>query len=236
MGYARPEEENLVWRETVSSAVAAAGIMDEEVEGVLLKAFSAVPRTAFLDGADTPQGPAPEFIEAALQDVDVPIGFGQFLTNPSLQVRMLALINLKKRMRVLEIGFGSGYLCAVMEEAGVHAFGIEQIGLLAQRTRKNLDRLGHHGVVVRRGEGNKGWSESGPYDAMVISYPVASEGEIPVDQLRRGGVVVGVLLDSHNGIQDASHTAPHGGAGTLTVWTRGLGSLRKVSFERVLLR
>ena len=94
MGYARPEEENLVWKETVSSAVAAAGIMDEEVEGVLLKAFSAVPRTAFLDGADTPHGPAPEFIEAALQDVDVPIGFGQFLTNPSLQARMLALINL----------------------------------------------------------------------------------------------------------------------------------------------
>lgn len=233
MGYPRSEEENVVWQGTVAQAVAAAGIMDEEVEGVLLRAFSAVPRTAFLEGADSPSGPGEEFIQAALQDVDVPIGFGQFMTNPSLQVRMLALLNLKKRMRVLELGFGAGYLCAVMEEAGVHAFGIEQIGLLAQRTRKNLDRLGHHGVVVRRGEGVKGWSESGPYDAMVVSYPIAQESELPVDQLRRGGLIVGVLLDPQAVPSSEARTDSFG---TLTVWTRGLGSLRKVSFERVQLR
>ena len=233
MGYARSEEENVVWQETVANAVTSAGIMDEEVEGVLLRAFSAVPRTAFLEGADSPNGPGEDFIQAALQDVDVPVGFGQFLTNPSLQVRMLALLNIKKRMRILELGFGSGYLCAVMEEAGVHAFGIEQIGLLAQRTRKNLDRLGHHGVVVRRGEGVKGWAESGPYDAMVVSYPIVNESDLPVDQLRRGGLIVGVLLDPQ-AVPVAG--APTDNVGTLTVWTRGLGSLRKVSFERVLLR
>jgi protein-L-isoaspartate(D-aspartate) O-methyltransferase len=207
------------WHDTVAQAVSSAGIIDEEVESLLFKAFLAMPRDSFVDEVPS---------DSALSDLDVPLGYDQWLTNPTLLVRMASLIHLRKRMRILELGFGSGYLCAVMAHAGAQVFGVEQIGLLAQRTRRNLDRLGHHGVVVRRGEGIRGWGESGPYDAMVISYPVVSEGEIPFDQLRRGGTAVGVLRDSGDAASEPS--------GLLTVWTRGLGPVRKVSFERVLLR
>jgi len=220
MQHPSPATDDILWRETVAQCISGAGIMDEEVETTLLKSFLALPRTLFVEGVSP---------EHALIDVDIPAGFDQWLTRPSLQVRMLALIQLKKRMRVMELGFGSGYLCAVMEHAGAHVFGVEQIGLLAQRTRKNLDALGHHGVVVRRGEGAKGWADSGPYDALVISYPVVNEAEIPFDQLRRGGTGVGVLVPEHT-----SNAAP--AMGQLCLWTRGLGSVRRVTFEEATLR
>jgi protein-L-isoaspartate(D-aspartate) O-methyltransferase len=135
---------------------------------------------------------------------------------------MMGLINLDKRMRILELGFGSGYLCAVMSAAGAQVFGVDTIGTLAQSSRKVLDSLKHHGVIVRRGEGRKGWADAAPFDAIVVSYPVLLESELPLNQLADGGVLVAPI---------ASH-----GITNLAVWTRSGDSARRVVFEEVEFR
>jgi protein-L-isoaspartate(D-aspartate) O-methyltransferase len=200
-------QEDPVWRENVGVWVANAGILDESVEQVIAAAFSAVPRRLFAEGISP---------EAANEDTDLPFAFDQWMTRPSTLIRMAGLINLRRKMRVIELGFGSGYLCAVMAYAGAHVFGVEQIGLLAQASRKRLDALGHHGVVVRRGEGKKGWLESAPFDGMIVSYPVHGPEELPLSQLSAGGLCVAPMIGS-----DGTR---------LTVWRRGA---KRVVFEQV---
>jgi protein-L-isoaspartate(D-aspartate) O-methyltransferase len=204
----RPDSDS--WTSQVELWVSEAGIISEDIESHVRNAFARVSRSLFVE---------PEYRERAEQDVDIPLPHGQWLTRPSIQIRMMALINLQRRMRIMELGFGSGYLCAVMAAAGAQVFGLETVGTFAQSSRKQLDSLGHHGVVVRRGDGKKGWPEVAPFDAIVVSYPVSSESDLPLDQLAIGGALVAPLSA--------------GARQLLTVWRRTPESLKRVVFEEV---
>jgi protein-L-isoaspartate(D-aspartate) O-methyltransferase len=202
-----------LWAQCVEQWVTDAGILDEDVERRVLEGFIAVPRHHFIESM---------YRNHAVKDVDLPIEEGQWLTRPSTLIRMLGLINIDRRMRVLELGFGSGYLCAVMSAAGAQVFGVDTIGTLAQSSRKVLDALKHHGVIVRRGEGRKGWADAAPFDAIVVSYPVLLESELPHNQLAEGGVLVAPFVS--NGIT------------RLMVWTRSGDTCRRVVFEEIEFR
>ena len=201
------------WALSVQQWVADAGILNEDVEARVLEAFTAVPRVHFIDSL---------YHHHVYKDVELPIDEGQWLTKPSLQIRMMGLLNLNKRMRVLELGFGSGYLCAVMAAAGAQVFGIDSIGTLAQTSRRHLDALKYHGVIVRRGDGRKGWADAGPFDAIVVSYQVLTEGELPLSQLAEGGVLVAPMTEDC--------------VTRLAVWRKTASGFKKVTFEEVEFR
>jgi protein-L-isoaspartate(D-aspartate) O-methyltransferase len=210
MQHAIQGNEDHLWQSAVARWVSEAGILNEDVERTVLAGFSAVPRGGFADQASA---------AAVYEDIDLPLSLGTSLTRPSYLIRMMGLINLSRRMRVLELGVGSGYLCAVMAAAGAQVFGVERNTQLVQAARKHLDSLGFHGVVVRRGEGKKGWEEVGPFDAIVVSYPVTDEAELPLGQLANGGVIIAPCA-----------------AGTvdrLTLWKRSGDTTRRVVFEEV---
>ncbi len=213
MQAARPITEDPRWVRRVQRLVDEAAILNEDVERTVYQAFASIPRTGFVEGC-------PE--QHALDDKDLPLPHGEFLTRPSIQVRMMALIGLRRRMRVLELGFGSGYLCAVMAAAGAQVFGLEQNTSVAQASRKQLDTLGLHGIVVRRGDGRKGWEDVGPFDAIVASYPVANESELPLKQLAPGGSLVAPLLWD--------------GQVRLAVWSCVGEETKRVLFEKVDFR
>jgi protein-L-isoaspartate(D-aspartate) O-methyltransferase len=210
MQNAKSFQEDPLWTAAVSAWVAQAGILNEDVERVVLSAFGAVSRAAFLELA------APGVV---YKDIDAPIAPGVVLTRPSVLIRMLGLINLRRRMQVLELGVGSGYLCAVMAAAGASVFGVESNTQLVQAARKHLDGLGYHGVVVRRGDGKKGWLEAAPFDAIVVSYPVEDEAELPLNQLGDQGCLVAPLRA--------------GGVFRLTLWKRSGEAMRRIVFEEV---
>lgn len=205
--------DDSLWAQCVEQWVSDAGILDEEVEQRVRESFTAVPRHHFIEQM---------YLHHAVKDVDLPIEEGQWLTRPSVLIRMMGLINLDRRMRILELGFGSGYLCAVMSAAGAQVFGVDTIGTLAQSSRRVLDALKHHGVIVRRGEGRKGWADAGPFDAIVVSYPVLLESELPLNQLIDGGVLVAPFVS--NGITK------------LVVWTRSGDTTKRVVFEEIEFR
>jgi len=213
MQEAKDLTEDPKWVRCVSRFVAEAAILNEDVERAVRDAFAAVPRAGFSDPGNSHE---------CLDDVDLPLANGGWLTKPSLMARMMGLIGLRRRMRILELGFGSGYLCAVMASAGAQVFGLEADSALAQASRKQLDTFGLHGIVVRRGDGRKGWEEVAPFDAIVCSYVVAEDGELPLSQLVVGGVLAAPLV-----VGDAVH---------LAVWNRTDAGFRRIVFEAVNFR
>ncbi len=81
------------------------GITDEEV----LRAINTVPRHDFMD---------PAFLNHAYTDKAFPISSGQTISQPYTVAVQTALLQVKKRDKILEVGTGSGYQCAVLAEMG----------------------------------------------------------------------------------------------------------------------
>lgn len=140
--------------------VETAGVLDEDTAATLVDAFATVPRHLFVSEA---------FNMRATDDVALPIGYGQTISKPSTVARMLGVIGIRRGMKVLEVGCGSGYCSAIMAAAGAHVFAVEYVGLLAQQTRRLLDSMNYQNILIRRGDGRRGWAEHAPYDAIVVS-------------------------------------------------------------------
>ena len=166
------------WMRFAENVVESAGILDDAVAQTLCEAFASVPRDKFV---------APAFNLRATEDTALPIGFGQTISKPSSVARMLGLIGLEPGMRILEVGCGSGYCSAVMAAAGAQVFAVEYVGLLAQKTRRLLDTLNFHNILVRTGDGRRGWREHAPFDAIVISTAFEQIDPALLEQLRNPG-------------------------------------------------
>lgn len=176
------------WLRFAESVVEQAGVLDEETASILIKAFASVPRDKFVASA---------FNLRATEDIALPIGYGQTISKPSTVARMLGLIGLKPGMKVLEVGCGSGYCSAIMAAAGANVFAVEYVGLLAQKTRKLLDSLNYQRVLIRRGDGRRGWSEHAPYDAIVVSAAFTKiEPELVAQLVNPGGRMVAPVGDN----------------------------------------
>lgn len=118
------------------------------------------------------------------------IGYGQTISQPYIVALMTELLRLDKTSRVLEIGSGCGYQTAVLAELAGQVYSIEIVEPLGRSAAARLMELGYRNAVVQVGDGNQGWPEHAPYDAMIVT---AATPRIPpplLDQLRPGGRLV----------------------------------------------
>jgi protein-L-isoaspartate(D-aspartate) O-methyltransferase len=147
----------------------------------VLRAIGTVPRHLFV----------PESVRhRAYEDVALPIGGGQTISQPWVQARYLELAQLSGRERVLEVGAGSGYQTALLAQLADAVFAVERIPALAQSARAALEQAGIRNVTVLVGDGTLGWRPFAPYDAILVA---AASPEIPaplVEQLSPGGRLV----------------------------------------------
>jgi len=130
----------------------------------------------------------------AFADMEIPLGSGQVMLAPRVEAKLLQELGIKKTDKVLEIGTGSGYMAALLAARATHVVTLESRPELADFARQNLERAGVTNVSVETADGAKGWSQSGPYDAIVVSGSLPSVPEALLKQLRVGGrlaVVVG---------------------------------------------
>ena len=152
----------------------------------VLRAVRMVPRHLFV----------PESVRhRAYDDVALPIGSGQTISQPYVQARYLELIGLTGQEKVLEIGPGSGYQTALLSLLTSMVFSVERVPGLAQSARTALATAGIRNVTVLVGDGTLGWRPFAPYDAILVS---AASPEVPaplVDQLAPGGRMVIPLGD-----------------------------------------
>ena len=163
--------------ETLLSQLRQQGIDDEN----LLKAISEVPRERFIDEA---------FEHKAWDNVALPIGSGQTISQPYMVARMTALLGLNPHSRVLEIGTGSGYQTAILAHLVDHVYSVERIKGLQWQAKRRLKQLDLHNVSTRHGDGWQGWPSRGPFDAIIVT---AAPPEIPIAliaQLAEDGIMV----------------------------------------------
>ena len=130
----------------------------------------------------------------AFADMEIPLGSGQMMLAPKIEAKMLQELGLKKTDKVLEIGTGSGYMAALLAARAEHVVTVECRPELAETAKQNLERAGVSNVAVELGDGAKGWSQRGPYDAIVVSGALPAVPDSLLKQLRVGGrlaVIVG---------------------------------------------
>jgi protein-L-isoaspartate(D-aspartate) O-methyltransferase len=192
-------------RAMVEEQLAGRGIRDPATLG----AMRAVPRHEFV--------PA-ELADRAYGDHPLPIGLGQTISQPYIVGYMTELIRPRPGLRVLEVGTGSGYHASVMAEAGCTVFTMEIFAELASTARARVQRLGIPSVTVRHGDGNEGWSDAAPFDAIVVTAAGSHVPPALVDQLKPGGKMV-LPVGSMYGVQHLTLVEKDGGG---TVRTRTL--------------
>lgn len=170
--------------QTLLNQLRSQGIADERV----LDAISRVPREKFVDEA---------FEHKAWDNVALPIGQGQTISQPYMVARMTELLELTPDLRVLEIGTGSGYQTAILAHLVHHVCSVERIKGLQWQARRRLKQLDLHNVSTRHGDGWQGWKARGPFDAIIVT---AAPPEIPaalMAQLDDGGILVLPVGDEH---------------------------------------
>jgi protein-L-isoaspartate(D-aspartate) O-methyltransferase len=154
------------------------GIRDETV----LAAMAHVPRHLFVDEA---------LASRAYEDVALPIGFEQTISQPYIVARMLEALRAGRSLaRVLEVGTGCGYQAAVLAQFAQEVYSIERIAGLLERARANLRPLRIANLRLAHGDGYKGLPEAAPFDAIVVA---AAAPEVPVEltrQLAVGGRLI----------------------------------------------
>jgi protein-L-isoaspartate(D-aspartate) O-methyltransferase len=130
----------------------------------------------------------------AFADMEIPLGNGQVMLAPRVEARLLQELGLKKTDKVLEIGTGSGYMAALLAARAEHVVSVELRPELVEFARQNLERANVANVTLENADGANGWSQRGPYDAIVVSASLPVLPEALLKQLRVGGrlaVVVG---------------------------------------------
>uniref|UniRef100_UPI001C9E2811 protein-L-isoaspartate(D-aspartate) O-methyltransferase n=1 Tax=Chitinolyticbacter meiyuanensis TaxID=682798 RepID=UPI001C9E2811 len=156
----------------------SAGIANEDVLAVI----GEVPRHIFVDEA---------LAHRAYDDVSLPIGHNQTISQPYIVARMTELVlGGPGRARMLEIGTGCGYQTTVLAQFYKTVHSIERIGGLARGARERLVELGVHNVRLRHGDGSRGQPEAAPFDAIMITAAAPIVPEQLVDQLAIGGRLV----------------------------------------------
>lgn len=125
----------------------------------------------------------------AYEDVALPIGFGQTISQPYTVALMTQELKVKPDHKILEIGTGSGYQAAILNKMGASVYSIERQLDILHNTQKLFDELGIR-VYTKYGDGTLGWEEFSPFDGIIVTAGSPSIPETLKKQLAIGGRLV----------------------------------------------
>jgi protein-L-isoaspartate(D-aspartate) O-methyltransferase len=169
-------------------------VADERV----LAAIEQVPRELFVP---------PDLREEAWENIPLPIGSGQTISQPLVVARMCELLELEGDETVLDVGTGSGYHAALLARLARHVYSIEVHAALSRQAGDNLRAAGVENVTLAVGDGSRGLPEHAPYGA--INVAAAAGGAIPpalAEQLAPGGRLVAPVEDGEQRLVVARRT------------------------------
>jgi protein-L-isoaspartate(D-aspartate) O-methyltransferase len=163
------------------------GITDARV----LEVLRYTPRHLFVDEA---------LASRAYEDVSLPIGHSQTLSQPFVVARMteavVAGLARAGEGRVLELGTGSGYQAAVLAQLVPTVHTVERVGVLARRARRRFHELGLDNIELLHGDGQAGWPERAPFEAIVVTAAPQRVPQALFEQLAHGGCLVAPVGNS----------------------------------------
>jgi protein-L-isoaspartate(D-aspartate) O-methyltransferase len=161
------------------------GITDTAV----LAAMESVPRHEFVPR---------EFREKSYDDVPLPIGDGQTISQPYIVAAMTAALHVKPSDRVLEIGAGCGYQAAILSRLAREVFGVERRPELALSASARLERLGYANVHVHCGDGTLGMPDLAPFEAILVAAAAPVIPQPLLAQLAEGGRMIVPVGDAEH--------------------------------------
>lgn len=159
------------------------GITDMAVLGAIEK----IPREEFVP---------PAVRDQAWEDMALPIGRGQTISQPFVVAAMTAALKLSDRDKVLEIGTGCGYQAAVLSRLCRRVYTIERHKPLLEAAEKRFEALRLRNITAIAADGMKGWPkingiDQAPFDKIIVT---AAAREKPpqalLDQLKVGGLMI----------------------------------------------
>ncbi|MEO5373350.1 MAG: protein-L-isoaspartate(D-aspartate) O-methyltransferase [Alphaproteobacteria bacterium] len=159
------------------------GIVDLRV----LEAMERTPREHFV--------PEP-FQDQSYQNRALPLGHGQTISQPLVVAEMTQALALGERMKVLEIGTGSGYQAAILARLCRRVYTVERHRPLLREAILRFEHLRLHNITTRVGDGTRGWHEQAPFDRILVTAAAETIPEAMIDQLAKGGLMVLPLVRS----------------------------------------
>lgn len=161
------------------------GIRDAQV----LSAIERIPRELFVSAT---------FEAQAYEDHALPIECGQTISQPFIVAYMTEQLDVSDRMKVLEVGTGSGYQAAVLAQLCRRVYTVERYRTLLTDAVKRFEQLGLHNITAKVGDGAEGWPEQAPFDRIIVTAGPPTVPEKLVEQLKVGGIMI-VPVDSPEG-------------------------------------
>jgi len=126
----------------------------------------------------------------AYQDSPLSIGLGQTISQPYIVAFMTEQLEPFPKMKILEIGTGSGYQAAILSYLGCEVYTIELLEELALGAKNIFTALDFKNIKVKNGNGYLGWPEEAPFDAIIVTAAPDRIPEKLVEQLKEGGKMI----------------------------------------------
>ncbi|MBC8267323.1 MAG: protein-L-isoaspartate(D-aspartate) O-methyltransferase [Rhodospirillaceae bacterium] len=161
------------------------GVTDRRV----IDAMERLPREMFV-----PEG----LREQAYENIALPIGHHQTVSQPLTVALMTQALDVNDRMKVLEIGTGSGYQSAVLSPLCRRLYTIERYRELMRGAEQRFEELRLTNITTRIGDGSMGWKEQAPFERIIVTAAAHDIPPLLVDQLAIGGVMVVPVNDGRD--------------------------------------
>jgi protein-L-isoaspartate(D-aspartate) O-methyltransferase len=162
------------------------GITDTKV----LSALERIPREDFVSET---------FKDQAYENIALPIGYNQTLSQPYIVALMSEALKVSDRMKVLEVGTGSGYQALVLAKICRRLYTIERHKPLLDQAEIRFKKFGQTNIVSKAGDGTKGWKEQAPFDRIMVTAAAADVPPALADQLAVGGIMVAPIGEDTSG-------------------------------------
>lgn len=152
-----------------------------------LSAIERIPRDLFV---------VEPFLDQAWENTALPIDCGQTVSQPLVVGLMTQALEVGERMKVLEVGTGSGYQAAVLAQLCRRLYSVERHRPLLTQAEERFKHLRLHNITCRLGDGARGWPEQAPFDRIMVTAAAHDIPPLLVEQLKPDGIMVLPLGDA----------------------------------------
>ena len=166
----------------------------------IIDAMLTVPREDFVPAAQR---------EAAYVGENLDLGQGRVLLEPRTLAKMLDALAITPAELVLDIGCAMGYSAAVISHMAEAVVAVEEDEAMATEAQEALVEAGSDNVVVHVGPLADGAAAHGPYDVVLIQGGVMQVSDTLLDQLKDGGRVAALFMETHQDPDNAPSDGPN---------------------------
>ena len=103
---------------------------------------------------------------------------------------MTELLEVKSNHKVLEIGTGSGYQCAILSKLARRVYTIERIKNLHEKSFRIFEELKLTNIVSKYDDGNKGWKEQIPFDRIIFTAATKKITDVIFSHIAENGIII----------------------------------------------